>query len=127
MAKSKRDIYLESSLFLIILIPILLNILVISSNPTPLLALNKNNLGQELFEVNCAGCHVNGGNIIRRNKTLKLKALKKNEIDTPEKIALIARKGIGIMSGYEDNLKEGEDIILANWVWENAQKAWIHG
>jgi len=73
----------------------------------------------------CSGCHVNGGNIIRRNKTLKMKALIKNGIDRPEEIARVAREGIGIMSGYDDILEEDEDILIANWVWERAQKAWI--
>ena len=31
--------------------------------------------GAALFQQHCAACHINGGNIIRRGKTLKLKAL----------------------------------------------------
>ena len=31
--------------------------------------------GARLFENNCAGCHVHGGNIIRRGRTLQLAAL----------------------------------------------------
>ena len=33
--------------------------------------------GAQLFELHCAGCHLNGGNIIRRGKTLKLAALER--------------------------------------------------
>ena len=33
--------------------------------------------GAELFQQHCAACHRNGGNIIRRGKTLKLKALER--------------------------------------------------
>ena len=33
--------------------------------------------GAKIFKANCAGCHVNGGNIIRRGKNLKLRALKR--------------------------------------------------
>ena len=29
----------------------------------------------ELFETHCSGCHLKGGNIIRRGKNLKLKTL----------------------------------------------------
>jgi len=83
------------------------------------------NLGGNLFQQNCAGCHVNGGNIIRRSKNLKISSLKRNGIDDPEAIAKIARQGIGIMSGYEDKLGGNGDQIVANWVWEQAQKAWI--
>jgi len=81
--------------------------------------------GANLFKHNCAGCHMNGGNIIRRSKNLKISSLKRNGIDNPEAIAKIARQGIGIMSGYKDELGENGDQIVANWVWEQAQKAWV--
>ena len=81
--------------------------------------------GKSLFNHNCAGCHINGGNIIRRSKNLKISSLKRNGIDNQEAIAKIARQGIGIMSGYEDELGENGDQIVANWVWEQAQKAWV--
>ena len=92
--------------------------------PTELNAI-KSDLGENLFKHNCAGCHINGGNIIRRSKNLKIASLKRNGIDNPEAIAEIARQGVGIMSGYEDELGDNGDQIVANWVWEQAQKAWI--
>ena len=82
-------------------------------------------LGENLFKNNCAGCHINGGNIIRRSKNLKISSLKRNGIDNPEAIAQIARQGIGIMSGYKDELGDNGDQIVANWVLEQAQKAWV--
>ena len=85
----------------------------------------ENNTAENLFKNHCIGCHINGGNIIRRSKNLKIKTLERNGIDSPEKIAKIAREGIGIMDGYEDLLKENEDQILGDWVWEQAQKAWV--
>ena len=84
-------------------------------------------LGEELFTKNCVGCHVKGGNIIRRGKTLKLQALKRNGIDNSQAIAIIASQGIGSMSGYKEFLKEGEDQVLADWIWEQAQNAWVQG
>ena len=83
-------------------------------------------LGENLFKNNCAGCHINGGNIIRRSKNLKISSLKRNGIDSPDAIAEIARQGIGIMGGYKDKLGDNGDQIVANWIWEQAQKAWIH-
>ncbi len=83
--------------------------------------------GEHLFIQNCAGCHINGGNIIRRQKTLKLSALKRNGIDNTESIARIAREGIGSMSGYKEVLGEGGDQIVANWIFSQAQKAWVQG
>tara|TARA_Y100001968_G_scaffold108727_1_gene98354 strand:- start:577 stop:948 length:372 start_codon:yes stop_codon:yes gene_type:complete len=83
------------------------------------------NSAENLFKNNCAGCHINGGNIIRRSKNLKISSLKRNGIDNPEAIAKIARQGIGIMSGYQDKLGDNGDKIVANWVLEQAQKAWV--
>ena len=92
--------------------------------PNELYALNTNP-GKSIFNNNCAGCHINGGNIIRRSKNLKIASLRRNGIDNPESIARIARQGIGIMDGYEEVLGENGDMIVANWVLEQAQKAWI--
>ena len=84
-------------------------------------------VGAQLFDLHCAGCHPNGGNIIRRGRTLKLKALEKQGLNNAPAIAQIAREGIGQMSGYVDALGEGNDIVVAEWVWRQAQNAWIQG
>ena len=83
--------------------------------------------GEQLFDLHCAGCHPNGGNIIRRGRTLKLRALEKRNLNNPEAIAQIAREGIGQMSGYADALGVGNDDVVANWIWRQAQNAWIQG
>ena len=87
----------------------------------------ENSSGEVLFMKHCSGCHINGGNIVRRGKTLKIKALKKNGIYNPEAIAQVAREGIGSMSGYKEVLGENGDQIVASWVWDQAQKAWVQG
>ena len=94
--------------------------------PGPPIAIAEDS-GKDLFVMHCSGCHVNGGNIIRRSKTLKLSALKRNGFDSQDSIARIAREGIGSMSGYEEVLGQGGDQLVAIWVWEQAQNAWIHG
>ena len=83
--------------------------------------------GAAVFDRHCVGCHVNGGNIIRRGKSLKMAALERNGVDSPEAIAAIARAGIGRMSGYGNVLEDGDDQRVANWIWQQAQKAWIQG
>ena len=88
---------------------------------------NEISQGQELFVQHCSGCHINGGNIIRRGKTLKLSALKRQGIDNPEAIARIARIGVGSMSGYSEVLGEGGDQVVADWIWKQSQNAWIQG
>ena len=83
--------------------------------------------GAALFEAHCVGCHLNGGNIIRRGKTLKLKALERNGIQGPLEIAMIATEGRGQMSGYGEVLgKEGADAV-AKWIWQQAQNDWQNG
>tara|TARA_Y100001968_G_C18876208_1_gene489549 strand:+ start:74 stop:451 length:378 start_codon:yes stop_codon:yes gene_type:complete len=82
-------------------------------------------LGKNLFKNNCAGCHINGGNIIRRSKNLRISSLKHNGINEPGDIAKIARQGIGIMDGYKDQLGDKGDQIVADWIWEQSQKAWV--
>ncbi|WP_320674377.1 c-type cytochrome [Prochlorococcus sp. MIT 1341] len=83
--------------------------------------------GKLLFQNYCAGCHINGGNIIRRSRTLKISALKRRGIDSPEAIAKITREGIGIMSGYEEDLGEDGVQLVAKWIWDEAQNAWTQG
>ena len=116
-----RNIILKYCFFFLSLICISFFI----SLPKQLKALD-NDLGTSIFENHCAGCHLNGGNIIRRSKNLKISSLKKNGIENPEAIAKIAREGIGIMNGYKDQLDDNDDQIVANWIWEEAQKAWVH-
>ena len=83
--------------------------------------------GAVLFEQHCAGCHINGGNIIRRGKNLKLKTLERDDIATVEAIAAIAREGRGQMSGYAEVLGTDGDQLVAEWILLQAQKAWTQG
>lgn len=80
--------------------------------------------GDSLFLAHCAGCHVNGGNIIRRGRTLKLAALERNGVADPEAIARIAAAGIGQMGGYASQLGEGGPEAVGAWVWQQAQAGW---
>ncbi len=81
-------------------------------------------IGGRLFQAHCVGCHVQGGNVIRRGKTLKLAALQRNGIDDPEAIATIAAAGIGRMGGYAEALGEGGPEAVAAWVWQQALEGW---
>ena len=49
--------------------------------------------GAKIFQVECAGCHPNGSNIIRRGKNLKLRALHRNKVDSIESISAIVTNG----------------------------------
>ncbi len=78
----------------------------------------------KLFELQCAGCHANGGNIVRRGKTLKLKALEKNGYITKDAIADIITNGKGNMSAYKARLSEAEIQMLAQYVLDRANQNW---
>lgn len=77
-----------------------------------------------LFDTNCAGCHAQGGNIIRRGKTLKLKALIRNEMETPEAIANIVTYGKNNMSAFANKLTEDEIQAVSAYVLKQAQQGW---
>lgn len=78
----------------------------------------------QLFELHCAGCHPGGGNIVRRGKTLKQKALTRNGVDTEDAIATLIRNGKGVMSAFGDRLSEAEINTLARYVLDQAAVDW---
>lgn len=77
-----------------------------------------------LFETHCVGCHVGGGNIVRRRKTLKQRALQRNGVDSIDAIAELITYGKGAMSAYGDRLTAEEIDLLAHYVWQQAQNNW---
>ncbi|MFM7314780.1 MAG: c-type cytochrome [Cyanobium sp.] len=81
--------------------------------------------GFQLFEAHCVGCHLNGGNVIRRGRTLKLAALERAGLADPEAIARIAAGGVGQMAGYGAALGEDGAQLVADWVWLQARTGWL--
>ncbi len=104
------------------LLIILLVALTFTFSP-PVLAADTTN-GAEIFSVQCAGCHVNGGNIIRRGNTLKLKALKRNKVDSLDAIASLVTNGKNNMSAFKDRLSAKEIEDVSAYVLEQAEKNW---
>jgi cytochrome c6 len=80
--------------------------------------------GGALFENHCAGCHLNGGNVIRRNKTLKRQDLLREGVKSAADVARIAANGKGQMSGYAKVLGEGGPDAVGAWVWKQAELGW---
>ncbi len=78
----------------------------------------------QLFELHCSGCHINGGNIVRRGKNLKLKTLERNQMATVAAIADLVTHGKGNMSAYADRLTPPEIQQLSAYVLEQAQQGW---
>lgn len=80
--------------------------------------------GAKIFSVECAGCHLNGGNIIRRGKTLKTKALKRNGMDSLEAIVSLVTNGKNNMPAYKDRLSTQPIEDVSAYVLEQAEKDW---
>jgi cytochrome c6 len=110
-----------------VLVGMALNLGLFILSPQCALAEDQSSQGAVLFEQHCAACHINGGNIIRRGKTLKLAALERRGLASVDAIAEIAAHGIGQMSGYQDALGPDGDQLVAEWIWTQAQNAWIQG
>ncbi|AFZ07626.1 cytochrome c class I [Oscillatoria nigro-viridis PCC 7112] len=78
----------------------------------------------EVFTANCAGCHINGSNIIRRGKNLKQKALKKYGMDSIANISNLVTNGKGIMPAYKNRLSEQQIIDVSAYVLSQAETDW---
>jgi cytochrome c6 len=97
----------------------------ISSNLQTALADTTNPVtAAEVFSVNCAGCHINGGNIIRRGKNLKQKALKRYGMDSIANIANLVSNGKNIMPAYKDRLSEQQILEVSAYVLSQAENDW---
>jgi cytochrome c6 len=81
-------------------------------------------VGESLFTTNCAACHANGGNIIRRGKNLKQKAMVRNGYGEVDAIALLITQGKGAMPAYADRLSEGEIEAIAQYTHQKATTSW---
>ena len=95
--------------------------------PTPVFAADlpvDSPTGAKVFEVHCAGCHINGGNIVRRGKNLKLKTLQKNQMDSIAAIAEIVTNGKNNMSAYRDRLTDPQIEAVAAYVLGQAEQNW---
>ena len=80
--------------------------------------------GEQVFEVHCAGCHIHGGNIIRRGKNLRMKALHKYGYDSVEAIASIVTYGKNNMSAFDERLSTQEIQNVAQYVFQQAENNW---
>ncbi|TVP67260.1 MAG: cytochrome C6 [Nodularia sp. (in: Bacteria)] len=107
-----------------LLILLLLTIFLLNNNLTSPAIAAEINHGAEVFSVHCAGCHINGGNIIRRGKNLKKPALKKYGMDSIEAVTAIVTNGKNNMSAYKDRLTTPEIQEVAAYVLEQAEIGW---
>ena len=98
--------------------------------PTPALALQNASLeqGEQIFSSNCAACHMGGGNVIRANRSLKIRDLNAHleeyQEDPLEAIEHQIEAGKNAMPSYEGKLSEDEIIAVATYVELQAELGW---
>ncbi len=80
--------------------------------------------GAQVFRTHCAGCHPNGGNIVRRGKTLKLKALNRNGLDSVGAIANLVTNGRNNMPAFKDQLSAQQINDVSTYLLEQAKQGW---
>ena len=84
--------------------------------------------GEQIFNSNCAACHMGGGNVIRADRTLKMSDLKNHvEAYTSSPLEALEREievGLSAMPSYEDKLTEEEIIAVATYVEQRAELGW---
>jgi len=104
------------------LVILTLVVLAIAYNPNALAADTTN--GAKIFSANCAACHMDGGNIVRRGKNLKQKALKRYSMDSLEAIAYLVENGKNAMPAYKDRLSNQQILDVSAYVLEQAAAGW---
>jgi len=80
--------------------------------------------GAEVFSVHCAACHASGGNIVRRGKNLKQKALQRYGMDSVAAIASLVENGKNAMPAYKNRLTEPQIQAVATYVLDQADNNW---
>ena len=101
---------------------LILTVLTIAFNPKALAAEPTN--GAKVFSTTCAACHQNGGNIVRRGKNLKQKALKKYGMDSVDAIVYLVENGKNAMPAYKNRLSVQEIKDVSAYVLEQAERDW---
>ncbi len=80
--------------------------------------------GSEIFQTNCAGCHANGGNIVRRGKNLKQRALHRNQVDNLSAVVSLVTYGKNNMPAYAERLSSQQIESVSAYVLEQAKLGW---
>ena len=105
-------------------VSLIILIILLTSINSPALANIDTDNGAKVFKANCAGCHVNGGNIVRRGKNLKSRALHRHKVDTQDAVVSLVTNGKGIMSAYGDKLTPEQIADVSAYVLQRAEQNW---
>jgi len=78
--------------------------------------------GAQVFGGKCVACHRNGGNIVKRNKTLKPDALEKYNMYSAKAIITQVTCGKGVMPQFGKQFTEEQIANVAAYVLQQADK-----
>ena len=84
--------------------------------------------GEQIFNSNCAACHMGGGNVIRANRTLKISDLNDHvgaySSSPLEALEHEIEDGLNAMPSYADKLSEEDIVAVATYVEQRAELGW---
>lgn len=80
--------------------------------------------GEKIFVSNCAVCHAGGNNTVSPEKTLQLKVLEDNEMNSIQAITTQVTGGKGSMPSFQSRLSSDDIDNVANYVLNQAKQGW---
>jgi cytochrome c6 len=81
-------------------------------------------VGGKIFAVNCAACHVGGGNVVNGVKTLRKEALEQFEMYDLAKVQTQVTNGKNAMPSFKGKLTEADIENVATYVLSQADAGW---
>jgi cytochrome c6 len=80
--------------------------------------------GKQVFETNCAACHIGGGNVVNGAKTLKKADLEQYDMASFEAITTQVKNGKAAMPSFLGRLTEDDIEDVASYVLSQAEQGW---
>nr|WP_192893943.1 c-type cytochrome [Synechococcus elongatus] len=81
-------------------------------------------VGARLFQSNCTTCHLNGGNVINGQKTLRQEALRRYGMDSVAAIQKQVTYGKNAMPAFGQRLSPEQIEAVATYVFDRAERGW---
>lgn len=80
--------------------------------------------GARLFQSNCTTCHLNGGNVINGQKTLRKEALRRYGMDSLAALQQQITNGKNAMPAFKQRLNSDQIEAVAAYVLDRAERGW---
>jgi cytochrome c6 len=106
------------------LIPVLFSVFTMLSFSNPIAAKIDFANGENIFNNNCAACHLGGNNVIMQEKTLQKEALEKNNMNKIDAITYQVTNGKNAMPAFGGRLDNDEIENVAHFVLKQSETGW---